>query len=161
MCQADANPDPSFLLQSQCSLPGFSGRRGDIGIDTALRRHHGAGQSKDRPAPGQRQLCPLQTGRTKWFELYLEPRGGGQFFLYFLRRDQGQQLGGLPGRLAELQQHMGASGYGILVDPSHPSHPPGALPARYDLATGLGSVNVANLVKNWSSVSFTPTTTPA
>ena len=27
----------------------------------------------------------------------------------------------------------------------------------YDLATGLGSVNVANLVNNWDSVSFTPT----
>jgi len=29
----------------------------------------------------------------------------------------------------------------------------------YDLATGLGSVNVANLVSKWSSVTFTPTTT--
>jgi subtilase family serine protease len=28
----------------------------------------------------------------------------------------------------------------------------------FDLATGLGSVNVANLVNNWSSVSFQPTT---
>ncbi len=31
--------------------------------------------------------------------------------------------------------------------------------AGYDLATGLGSVNVANLVSNWNSVSFNPTTT--
>ncbi len=29
----------------------------------------------------------------------------------------------------------------------------------YDLATGLGSVNVANLVKQWSTVTFNPTTT--
>jgi len=29
----------------------------------------------------------------------------------------------------------------------------------YDLATGLGSVNVTNLVNNWNSVTFTPTTT--
>jgi hypothetical protein len=29
----------------------------------------------------------------------------------------------------------------------------------YDLATGLGSVNVANLVSNWNSVTFNPTTT--
>ena len=29
----------------------------------------------------------------------------------------------------------------------------------YDLATGLGSVNVANLVNNWNSVTFSPTTT--
>jgi hypothetical protein len=31
--------------------------------------------------------------------------------------------------------------------------------AGYDLATGLGSVNVANLIANWSTVTFTPTTT--
>ena len=29
----------------------------------------------------------------------------------------------------------------------------------YDLTTGLGSVNVANLVNNWKSITFTPTTT--
>jgi hypothetical protein len=29
----------------------------------------------------------------------------------------------------------------------------------YDLATGLGSVNVTNLVNNWSTVAFTPSTT--
>ena len=29
----------------------------------------------------------------------------------------------------------------------------------YDLATGLGSVNVANLVEKWNTVTFTPTTT--
>jgi subtilase family serine protease len=31
--------------------------------------------------------------------------------------------------------------------------------AGYDLATGLGSVNVSNLVNNWSAVSFQPTVT--
>jgi hypothetical protein len=31
--------------------------------------------------------------------------------------------------------------------------------AGYDLATGLGSLNVANLLSNWSSVTFNPTTT--
>ncbi|MGA3161761.1 MAG: chitobiase/beta-hexosaminidase C-terminal domain-containing protein [Terracidiphilus sp.] len=31
--------------------------------------------------------------------------------------------------------------------------------AGYDLATGLGSVDVANLIKHWSTVAFTPTTT--
>src|SRR6185312_15527206 len=28
----------------------------------------------------------------------------------------------------------------------------------YDLATGLGSVNVTNLLNQWNSVAFTPTT---
>lgn len=31
--------------------------------------------------------------------------------------------------------------------------------AGYDLATGLGSVNVANLITNWNTITFTPTTT--
>jgi hypothetical protein len=31
--------------------------------------------------------------------------------------------------------------------------------AGYDLTTGLGSLNVANLVSNWNSVTFNPTTT--
>ena len=31
--------------------------------------------------------------------------------------------------------------------------------AGYDLATGIGSINVSNLVSNWNSVTFNPTTT--
>ncbi len=52
------------------------------------------------------------------------------------------------------------SDYGILVNPNT------ALPQAawlttpgYDLATGLGTVNAANLVSQWNTVSFTPTTT--
>jgi len=51
------------------------------------------------------------------------------------------------------------SGYGVLVDPNNPTTPAWTTTAGYDLATGLGSVNAANLVNQWSSVSFTPTTT--
>jgi len=59
-----------------------------------------------------------------------------------------------------------ASGYGILVVPSPSAYippytastPAWPTSAGYDLATGLGTVNVANLVNNWTSVSFTPTT---
>jgi hypothetical protein len=64
----------------------------------------------------------------------------------------------------------GTNPYGILeVDglsayTGPPTNYAAATPAwptsvRYDLATGLGTVNVANLVNNWTSVSFTPTTT--
>jgi hypothetical protein len=53
-----------------------------------------------------------------------------------------------------------SSGYGILeVNPPGNSTPAWTTGARYDLATGLGSVNAANLVKNWSSISFQPSTT--
>jgi hypothetical protein len=54
---------------------------------------------------------------------------------------------------------LSSKGYGILVDPANNSLPAWMTTPGYDLATGLGSVNVTNLVKQWSSVSFAPTTT--
>jgi hypothetical protein len=44
------------------------------------------------------------------------------------------------------------SGYGILVSPVDNVTPAWTTTAGYDLATGLGSVNAANLVNNWASV---------
>ena len=66
--------------------------------------------------------------------------------------------------------NTGTSGYGILVvdglsaytgAPTNYTSSTPAWPttASYDLATGLGTVNAANLVKNWSSVSFTSSAT--
>ncbi len=51
------------------------------------------------------------------------------------------------------------NGYGVLVDPNNPGNPAWLATAGYDRATGLGSVNAANLVNGWSMVSFTPSTT--
>ena len=48
---------------------------------------------------------------------------------------------------------------GVLVDPANPTTPAWTTTAGFDLATGLGSVNVANLVNNWAGVTFTPTAT--
>ena len=45
--------------------------------------------------------------------------------------------------------------YGIIISGNAAAYP---TTAGYDLATGLGSMNVANLVKNWKS-NFTTTTT--
>ncbi|PYV22847.1 MAG: hypothetical protein DMG27_17225, partial [Acidobacteria bacterium] len=50
-------------------------------------------------------------------------------------------------------------GFGVLVDPKSTSSLAWTTGAGYDLATGLGSVNAANLVNKWTSVSFNPTTT--
>jgi hypothetical protein len=50
-----------------------------------------------------------------------------------------------------------ASSNGVLVTPT--GSPAYAATAGYDLATGLGSVNVANLVNNWSTVSTVATST--
>ena len=50
-------------------------------------------------------------------------------------------------------------GTGVLVDPSHTTVEAWTATAGYDMTTGLGSVNVNNLVTNWGSVSTIPTTT--
>lgn len=52
-----------------------------------------------------------------------------------------------------------ANEYGVLVDPSNKSNPAFLAVAGYEKATGLGSVNVANLAKAWSSATFDSTTT--
>jgi hypothetical protein len=51
------------------------------------------------------------------------------------------------------------SGNGVLVTAGNPPKLAYSTTTGYDLATGLGSVNVANLVKNWSSVTSLPSTT--
>ncbi|MGH9450143.1 MAG: Ig-like domain repeat protein [Terriglobia bacterium] len=51
-------------------------------------------------------------------------------------------------------------GTNVLVAPgSNPAVPAWNAGPGYDLATGLGSVNVTNLLNKWSSVSFTPSVT--
>ncbi|MGO8759115.1 MAG: protease pro-enzyme activation domain-containing protein [Terracidiphilus sp.] len=50
-------------------------------------------------------------------------------------------------------------GYGVLVDPNNPTVPAWTTTPGYDLATGLGSVNAANLVKAWSAATFSPSAT--
>jgi hypothetical protein len=50
--------------------------------------------------------------------------------------------------------NQSGSGYGILVSPVDNSTPAWTTTTGYDLATGLGSVNAANLVNNWTSASF-------
>ena len=49
--------------------------------------------------------------------------------------------------------------YGLLVSPTDNSTPAWTTTFGYDLATGLGSVNAANLANKWNSASFNPSTT--
>ncbi len=51
-----------------------------------------------------------------------------------------------------------ANQFGILVDPATPANPAWVTTANYDLATGLGSLNVANLLTAWSTATFTADT---
>jgi hypothetical protein len=48
-----------------------------------------------------------------------------------------------------------ANQFGIMVDPAHPTNPAWVTTPSYDLATGLGSLNVTNLVNAWGLVSLT------
>ena len=50
-------------------------------------------------------------------------------------------------------------GYGVLVDPNNPNNPAWMTTTGYDLATGLGTVNAANLVNAWSGVTFAQSAT--
>ncbi len=52
-----------------------------------------------------------------------------------------------------------ASQTGVLIDPRSPSTEAWTAAAGYDMATGLGSVNVNNLATLWGTVSTVPTTT--
>jgi subtilase family serine protease len=52
-----------------------------------------------------------------------------------------------------------ANQYGVLVDPASATTPAFTAVAGYDKATGLGSVNVSNLLKNWASGSLASDTT--
>ena len=52
-----------------------------------------------------------------------------------------------------------ASTNGVLVDPSHTTTEAWTAAAGYDMATGLGSLNIGNLATNWGSASTIATTT--
>jgi hypothetical protein len=51
-----------------------------------------------------------------------------------------------------------ANQYGVLVDPAHTTTPAWTTTPGYDFATGLGSLNVGNLLTAWGSATFTPST---
>jgi Pro-kumamolisin, activation domain/Bacterial Ig-like domain (group 3) len=50
-----------------------------------------------------------------------------------------------------------ANQFGILVDPAHTGNPAWVTTPGYDFATGLGSLNVTNLLAAWPSATFTGT----
>jgi subtilase family serine protease len=52
-----------------------------------------------------------------------------------------------------------ASATGVLVDPAHPATEAWTAGVGYDMATGLGSVNVNNLASQWKTANTTKTTT--
>jgi hypothetical protein len=57
--------------------------------------------------------------------------------------------------------NTGSSGFGVMISGSSTEHgnPAFQAVAGYDLATGLGSINVANLLNLWGTITRTPTVT--
>ncbi|MGA8345791.1 MAG: protease pro-enzyme activation domain-containing protein [Candidatus Sulfotelmatobacter sp.] len=49
--------------------------------------------------------------------------------------------------------------FGVLIDPNNPANPAWLTTPGYDTATGLGSVNANNLINQWSTATYTPSTT--
>ena len=159
ICEMDANASAGGSSTS-CDLnapyTGLSRRLGNLGVGASVRRHHGAGEPALRP-PGQCELRPVPDGGQERCKLQFQHGARNEFELYLLRRDGGEQLGDLPGGSPNCSNTSTASGqYGIMV--SGRASAAYATTTGYDLATGLGSVNVANLVNNWTS-NFTPSTT--
>jgi Pro-kumamolisin, activation domain/Bacterial Ig-like domain (group 3) len=52
----------------------------------------------------------------------------------------------------------GTNQFGVLVDPTNGANPAWLAGVGYDRAAGLGSVNVANLIAEWSKATFTANT---
>ncbi|MFN8009499.1 MAG: protease pro-enzyme activation domain-containing protein [Terriglobia bacterium] len=158
MCQASANPDPS----SSCNL------------DAPYQNFQGVGGTS-AAAPAFAGIMAMVNQKTG------ERQGNANFVLYKLAAQSGASctsdssaVGNSSCTFYDLRKgnisvackagsgncsNASNHGYGLLVDPAHPNSPAWTTTANYDLASGLGSVNAANLVKNWTSVSFSPTTT--
>ena len=157
MCQADANPDPASSCNLTRPYQDFQGVGGNIRTHARLRGYHRAGQSKDRPTPGRNYVLTrlvAQNGSSCTSNAAAAGTSSCAFYDVVKGNNSVACQAGSPNC-----SNTSSSGYGVLVDPSHTSSPAWTTTAGYDLATGLGSVNVTNLVKNWASVSFAPTTT--
>jgi len=157
-CQADANPNPV----SSCNL------------DSPFQDFQGVGGTS-APTPAFAGIIALVNQKTG------QRQGNANYVLYPLAAQNGSSCTSngaaassssctfydvVTGNNSVACQsgspncsNKSSSGYGVLVNPGNTTSPAWRTTAGYDLATGLGSVNVANLVRNWTSVSFTPTAT--
>jgi hypothetical protein len=157
MCQSDALPAPG----TACNLTNFEFTFQGVG-----------GTSVSSPAfAGIMALVNQEFGR----------QGNANYVLYALAKKSGASCNANAGTLPPSTcifydvtkgnnsvpcaggsldcSNPVAGGVGILVPSASPSTPAYAAGPGYDLATGLGSVNVQNLVNKWSSVSFSPSVT--
>ncbi len=93
------------------------------------------------------------------------PSPGASCIFYDIPAGSNNSVACLGGSFDCSNTSSAANQYGILAVsnsngvPVNPITPAFNTTAGYDLATGLGSVNVANLLTNWAAAAFRPTTT--
>jgi subtilase family serine protease len=86
------------------------------------------------------------------------PNPGANCIFYDIPAGSNNSVACLGGTFNCSNQSTAANQYGILVQANNVT-PAFNTTAGFDLATGLGSVNVGNLLSNWTSAAFRPTTT--
>lgn len=86
------------------------------------------------------------------------PSPGVNCIFYDIPAGSNNSVACLGGTFNCSNQSTAANQYGILVQANNVT-PAFNTTAGFDLATGLGSVNVSNLLSNWTSAAFRPTTT--
>jgi len=157
-CQADANQDPASSCNLISPFQDFQGVGGTSAPTPAFAGIIALVNQKT----GQRQgnanyvLYPLaaQNGSSCTSNAAAAVSSACTFYDVVVGNDSVACQAGSPNC-----SNTSSNGYGVMVNPGNTASPAWTTTAGYDRATGLGSVNVANLVKNWSSVSFTPTAT--
>jgi subtilase family serine protease len=161
ICQMDANGDENSSLTT-CNLnapqPSFQvvgGTSASVqafaGVMALVNQAHG------RQGNANYVLYPMAAGSGASCNSSTAPVTNSSCVFYDITVGNNSVIcqGGSP----NCSNTNSASGqYGILVSGSSPAY---VSTAGYDLATGLGSVNVANLVNNWTSNFTTSTITLA
>ena len=153
-CWTDPNNDGIALHRHRPAAGHGAGRHLVLVAD--LGRHPGAGQPVHRVGAGQPQSRLLQDGqdrvrRQRQQRLQFEQRQHHRQLLHLLRRDVGRQRCRLFERQPQLLSAIGHLRRALDFDHvlSHRLTP---AQSGWDFATGIGTVNVYNLVTNWASV---------
>jgi hypothetical protein len=161
-CEMDANTDSTTSCDLTAPYLNFQGVGGTSGSAQAF----GGIMALVNQKTGQRQgnanyvLYPLaaKTGASCASNSVMAPNASTSSCIFYDVQSVNNSVACYAGSLNCGNQS--ASGYGILVYTSGTTTTPAWVNTQgYDLATGLGTVNAANLVNNWTSVSFQSTST--
>jgi len=153
VCEADLDPN-----NASCSLSpqGFGGLGGFVGTSATAPAFAGVMALVQQKMGGRQGnanyvLYPLAAKNPSTCNSSSGPTSNCIFYDTTKGNNSMPCAGGLNCSVTSLT--------GVLVDPKNPTNPAWLTTPGYDLATGLGTINVANLVTNWNTVSFIGTAT--